>query len=412
VQGRRPAGSPVLPPAAESPLLFVYSHQKGEGFDVTAQKPLNVLVTSEGWQPALACIQSFGRRGHRVFLLCLDEPSLHATSRFVAGVARYPRRPTLDGLAEAVFRLAESNGIDLVVPISDDDALIAARINELFPPDSRPSAPRFVTGGGEATRLIRSRNRTIDLCRQLGIRTPATAFTDLAGLRAACEQIGFPCFVKLSGTAASQGVFKLGSAAEIDRVAAGLPADGELQVQEPVSGDFVGVTGYCRSGRVAAAFGFRVAYDLSGGGTPAHATRFDDPAIHRVLDALAAAVEWTGGIDVDLLATADGGHAVLEINPRLSGTAIFAQKLGIDLAAGYLPEEEPLAAIDLPGLDPLAAGYVSLAEEARLIARGREAARERAARFRRERRCVDNAFADDPGYSRELALQIERIRAG
>jgi len=130
------AGSPVRPPAAESPLLFVYSHQKGEGFDVTAQKPLNVLVTSEGWQPALACIQSFGRRGHRVFLLCLDEPSLHATSRFVAGVARYPRRPTLDGLAEAVFKLAESNGIDLVVPISDDDALIAARINELFPPGS------------------------------------------------------------------------------------------------------------------------------------------------------------------------------------------------------------------------------------------------------------------------------------
>jgi len=380
---------------------------------MTAQKPLNVLVTSEAWQSALACIQSFGRRGHRVFLLCIDEigePSLHAKSRFVAGVARYPRRDTLDGLAEAVFQLAESNGIDLVVPISDDDALIAARINELFPSGSRPSAPRFVTGGGEATRLVRSRNRTIELCRQLGIRTPRTEFTDLDGLAAACEKIGFPCFLKVSGTMASQGVIPLQSAAEIGRVAATLPADSELQVQEPVFGDFVDATGYCQSGRVVAAFGFRAAYDMSAGGTPAHATRSDDPEVLRVLGSLAEALEWTGGIDVDLLATPDGGLAVLEINPRLSGTVIFGQKQGLDLAAGYLPGDESPASLDLPGLDPQATGFVSLAEEARFIARGGEAASERAERFRREHRCVDNSFADDPGYSQELAWQIERIR--
>ncbi len=377
---------------------------------VTTQKPLNVLVTSEAWQSALACIQSFGRRGHRVYLLSLDEPSLHAKSRFVAGVARYPRRDTLDGLAEAIFRLVEANGIDLVVPISDDDALIAARINELFPTESRPSAPRFVTGGGEATRLVRSRNRTIELCRQLGIRTPRTEFTDLDGLAAACEKIGFPCFLKVSGTMASQGVIPLHSAAEIGRVAATLPADSELQVQAPVFGDFVDATGYCQSGRVVAAFGFRAAYDMSAGGTPAHATRSDDPEVLRVLGSLAEALEWTGGIDVDLLATADGGLAVLEINPRLSGTLIFGQKRGLDLAAGYLPGDESLASLDLPGLDPQATGFVSLAEEARFIARVGEAARERAERFRREHRCVDNSFADDPGYSQELARQIERIR--
>ena len=373
-------------------------------------QPLDVLVMSEAWQAALSCIQSFGRRGHRVYLLSLDRPSLHAASRFVAGVARYPQCHTLDGFAEAIFRLAETNAIDLVVPISDDDALIAARINELFPPGSRTSPVRFVTGGGEATRLVRSRNRTIDLCRQLGIRTPLTEFTDLARLPAACEKIGFPCFLKVSGTASSQGVIRLESAADISRAAATLAAADELQVQEPVSGDLVGVTGYCRSGRVAAAFGFRVAYDMSGGGTPAHATRCDDPAIFRVLDSLAGSLEWTGGIDVDLLTTADGGHAVLEINPRLSGTAIFGQKLGIDLAAGYLAGDEPPASLDLPGLDLEATGFVSLADEARFIARGSAATRERAARFRQEHRCVDNAFADDFGYSRKLARQIERIR--
>ena len=376
---------------------------------MTAPQPLNVLVTSEAWQPALACIQSFGRRGHRVYLLCLDAPSLHAASRFVAGVGRYPRRDTLDGLAEAVFRLAEANGIDLVVPVSDDDALIAARINELFPPASRPSAPRFVTGGGEATRLIRSRNRTIELCRELGIRTPRTEFTSLPGLAAACEKIGFPCFLKVSGTAASQGVIPLQSAAEIGPAAATLPADSELQVQEPIFGDFVDATGYCRSGRVVAAFAFRAAYDMSAGGTPPHATLCDDPKVLRVLDSLAGALHWTGGIDVDLLATPDGGYAVLEINPRLSGTVIFGQKRGLDLAAGYLPGEESLASPDLPGLDPAATGFVSLAEEARFIARGGAAATQRAARFRREHRCVDNAFADDPGYSESLASQIERI---
>jgi hypothetical protein len=30
-----------------------------------APQPLDVLVTSEAWQSALACIQSFGRRGYR-----------------------------------------------------------------------------------------------------------------------------------------------------------------------------------------------------------------------------------------------------------------------------------------------------------------------------------------------------------
>lgn len=365
---------------------------------------------SEAWQAALACIQSFGRRGHRVFLLCLDRPSLHAASRFVAGVARYPRAETLDGLAAAVFNLVEANGIDLVVPISDDDALFAARINELFPPESRKSAATFITGAAAATRLIRSRNRTIELCRELGIRTPATEFADRAGLHAACEKIGFPCFLKVSGTAASQGVVELRSVADLGEAVAALPADCELQVQEPVRGDFVDVTGYCRNGRVLAAFGFRAPYDMSGGGTPAHVTRCDDPALFRVLDALAGALDWTGGIDVDLLATADGGHAVLEINPRLSGTAIFGQKRGIDLAAGYLPGEQTLVGVDVPGMDRDATGFVSLAEEARFIARGGAGAEERASRFRREHRCVDNAFADDPGYTEELARQIARIR--
>jgi hypothetical protein len=210
---------------------------------------------------------------------------------------------------------------------------------------------------------------------------------------------------------ASQGVIPLHSAAEIGRVAATLPADSELQVQEPVFGDFVDATGYCESGRVVAAFGFRAAYDMSAGGTPAHATLCDDSQVLRVLDSLAGALEWTGGIDVDLLATPDGGYAVLEINPRLSGTVIFGQKRGLDLAAGYLPGQESLASLDLPGLDRDATGFVSLAEEARFIARGGEAARERAERFRREHRCVDNSFADDPGYSQALASQIERIHA-
>jgi carbamoylphosphate synthase large subunit len=114
-------------------------------------------------------------------------------------------------------------------------------------------------------------------------------------------------------------------------------------------------------------------------------------------------LNWTGGIDLDLLQRKDGGYVLLEINPRFSGTAVFPFKLGIDLPMGYVnlkgdinpPSQNPAAQSD-------AEHFVSLLEESLYLRVAGEAGRQKAMQFRSAEKWVDNSFWDDRNYSAAL----------
>lgn len=363
---------------------------------------MKILIMREDWQAGLACIQSLGRRGHEVLALSSGGRSDPARSDYLAGLLPGLAALSAPGRAQALCDLVQSEGFDLVIPISDTDACAVARAAEM-----QPQCRAFVTPSLAAVETVRDRNRTAALCDDLGVHMPLSRRVTRHSLAAAAAELGFPCFLKLSQSAASSGVFELADAGGLDRLAAHIPVAGEAQLQERVAGDFVGITGFCREGELVDYAGFRAPYAYVTRGTPAYAWVHDSPEMTEVLRKIARRLNWNGGIDLDFLERPDGRLALLEINPRLSGTVNIALAQGRDLPALYL---EAVGASKLPM--PFAAQhfdvFVSLAEEAR--ARKRPGGVEAARQIRANWRLADNGYGDDMGYARALNMRLCGLR--
>lgn len=359
------------------------------------------------WQSALACMQSLGRRGHHIHVMSVSTNSINLHSSRIRERVRIRDGQDAGQLVRTMLSYVEQAGIDVVIPISDADAFLAAHARR----NSRLGS-RFIVPDLNAVRTAMSRKATVLLCRKLGIATPRTEFVTHDSAAATCGRLGFPCWLKISASAASQGVFRLQNMDDLRRALHKVPQSAELQVQADVSGTFADISGVARNGKVLAAFAFEASYDMSHGGTPAHTTLVKDPALDAILQSIVRELNWTGGIDLDLLRTPEGRYLLLEINPRLSGTSVFALKLGIDLPAAYLPPGSDPADYSCTPEIPGATGFVSLYEEAMFLKAGGPQARERARAFRQQHVCTDSAFWDDPGYSRSLFSAIQTIQLG
>ncbi|WP_169053526.1 hypothetical protein [Alteraurantiacibacter aquimixticola] len=365
---------------------------------------------TEAWQSALACIQSLGRRGHEIHVLVGNDPELlNAKSSWVKGVTRFPRSMKAEGDAKALLDFVEERGFDIVIPISDYDAEIAAVARE------HPQlGERFVSSSSDAIAVARSRNRTVELARKLGIGVPPTEFVTRETAAKALEKLGFPAYLKASSSTGSFGVQRLSTMDQLEQALAKLPEDAEIQVQQEVTGVSHGVTGFCRHGEVLGSFAFRHAYKTNLGGAQAHLLLADEPQLHDILGKVARELDWHGGIDLDLIVSPEHGPVLLEINPRLSGTAVFALKRGVDLPAGYLPTSTSPEDLQAAPLNPNATGFINIPREMILLQAGGKKMREIALGFRRQHKCADSWFANDPGYSRALfnAVQVGWLRQG
>lgn len=369
---------------------------------------LNILVMSCHWQGALACLQSFGQKGHRVFLVVPDAhyAKPHTASDYAVEAFEHvpSERPEAD--VPWLLGVIEEHEIDLVVPISDHDAMVVALAAEAALPGMRAAGALFAPSV-EALRIASDRNETAALCARLGIAAPRSQAVAVTDLRAVVPGWGYPVFIKQTGQA-SQGVHELQGPGDLEAFLEGR-AEGIVQIQEAICGDFVDVTGICKNGAVLESFGFRVDYEFSKGGTPPFAFREERADLREILEQIAGALEWSGGIDIDLLEREDGTLAVLEINPRFSGTVNFALKTGKDIPAGYLV----LKGVS-PGAPPYQDGgadmFVSLEEEARYLAKADRAGRKKARALRAAHVVAENAYPQDRGYSRAMRRKLASIR--
>lgn len=369
---------------------------------MTLSRPLNILITTPQWQSALACIQSMGRQGHRIFVWgdMNDHPHLHSSLIN----KRLPRRAKRN--ADQVNELGDisrENAIDIIIPVSDTDALIAAHLNE-----SR-QARIAIVGSVEAVSIARDRNRTAELCRRAGLPFPDSVGATAATAERLAEEVGYPCFIKLSGTEASQGVARLANRQDLRKQLEKIPQLLPFQIQKEIVGNFVGVTGVAADGVLLDSFAFEADYKHSHGGTPPYAQECKDGRLADILAVITRQLEWTGGLDLDLLRDAQGRYYVLEINPRLSGTTVFPDKLGIDLPKLYVDIHSHRTSGSLSELRPSPRRdggdihrFVSLLEEAFYL-RSADASDLRFAKwFRHDHLWRDNAFWSDEGYSQSL----------
>ncbi len=360
---------------------------------------MHVLVMTESWQGALACIQSLGRKGHEISVLSGENVSPNAHSIFVKKIINFRFQGDLNNAANKIIDTAKQLNIDLIIPISDIDALVVAKAKEIS-----NNSDIFISASTDAVNLVRSRNKTISLCRSINIDTPKTLFTTHKTIIKDASTIGFPCFLKLSGTVASQGVYRIDSPVSLSDILNRIPVHAEMQLQAPIIGDLVDITGFCFEGKVIQDFAFRTDYDMSHGGHPPYARRVNNADLSGTLAKLAKALHWTGGIDLDLLERPDGSLALLEINPRFSGTIIFPLKLGIDFPSLYIEAKRG-------SLDPIdfsssrltdKDGFVSLLAELIYIKKHPKTGIRKANSFRKENNCTYDSFWDDPSYSSSL----------
>jgi len=364
---------------------------------MTAQRKLHILVMSAAWQSALACIQSYGRQGHTVSIIPNIPLHPNYASIFVTNIFSLDQREIGESARE-LMKLVQLKGIDLVVPISDQDALLVATAKQLF-----PDSGALISSPLESVLVARSRNRTTELCRSLSIATPKTIFATHDSAKEAARELGYPCFLKLSGTVASQGVFEISGEAELGARLASIPADSEMQLQSKIEGDLLGITGFASEGTVLESFTFSCDYVHSHGGTPAYSKRVKDERLNEILGKIVRKLRWTGGIDLDLLQRRDGSLVVLEINPRFSGTMVFALKIGIDFPMYYVNAQMGIGGN--PEFKPSrreAERFVSLLEEVSYLSTAGETGKVNSTSFRSDNKWTDNSFWDDWRYSAAL----------
>ncbi|MEO4040382.1 ATP-grasp domain-containing protein [Hoeflea sp. CAU 1731] len=368
---------------------------------------MHILVMTAGWHSALACIQSFGRRGHRISVPGLGERSPNSRSRYVHNVIPPSHGAlSLEDASDLLIKTTLENKIDLVIPVTDEDAEIAALAQA-----KTSNTDLFPTGTVEAVRIMRSRNRTTELCAELGISTPATVFTHTDTLMSDAEKRGYPFFLKQSGSVASRGVARIDNEKVLRTVARDIRPGTEIQMQEVVNGDFVGLTAFCRAGEVVKNFAFQTPYELSFRGNPPFATaKTVTPQLLDCMRKIAGRLNWSGGIDLDFLQGGDGKTYLLEINPRLSGTIVFAQKIGLDFPSAYLNVDDE---VFIPGLNRGADGFICLLTESGYLRQDFPRWSDYAIKFRSEHMCVESAYPDDPGFSGAMhAEYMNNIRVG
>lgn len=364
---------------------------------------MNVLVTTPSWQSALACIQSLGQAGHTVFLAGRHTRNPNERSCFIKRHFEW-NTAAIDEAVLQLIRIVDENDIDVVIPISDIDALITAKANSLH------GRGCYVVGSENSVNTARSRNKTADLCKRIEIPIPRSVAVTKWNALTKARETGYPCFLKLSNTVGSEGVFRLRSDEELQGRLASIPDFVEIQLQEQITGVFVGMTGFARSGQLIDSFSFENDYKHSHGGNPPYAQEVFDPALHGMLALIVRELDWTGGIDLDLLRDAEGRYYLLEVNPRLSGTAVFPLKCGVDLPSHYIDAVQGLPPKALERKSPeIPRRFVSLIEEALYLRRAGIPARQFAREFRRGDGWLDNSFWNDETYSKALFEVVHEL---
>jgi hypothetical protein len=241
-------------------------------------------------------------------------------------------------LEEAAARcVARLGGVDRIVALSEFDLLSAARLRE-----------RFGAEGMDVARTLAVVDKTVMKNKVLarGLRAPAFApADDEAAVRRVVAEAGFPLIFKPRHGAASIGVRRLDSRAELEAaLATSEPARSEIE--EFVEGDILHVDGFLVGGRpmfltvsryVNTCYGFTQ-------GTPLGSVLLD-PSPRRAeisdfaLQCLAALQFEEGVFHLELISEPDGRLCFLEIGARLGGGEIpfvMYEVFGLDLAREWL----------------------------------------------------------------------------
>lgn len=297
----------------------------------------HALITDAGRGSAVAFIRSLGRRGWRVTAADSDPSSPGFRSRFTSDRLLYPRpseRP--DAVVDAIRARVERDGIDLVIPITDELGLPLAEARDRFAGLTTLAVP-----DPAALAATHDKSATFALAERLGVPVPptrtVTAGDDPAPVGA---ELGYPVVVK---PVASREVrpdrtiraHVVGYAADVDDLRRRLDTLGvgtTVLLQRWMPGDGMGVELLMDHGRPLAAFQHRRLREVppTGGASSLRESVELDQDLYGHAVRLLRELEWTGLAMVEFRRGDDGAGYLMEINGRVWGSLPLAVQAGMD----------------------------------------------------------------------------------
>jgi predicted ATP-grasp superfamily ATP-dependent carboligase len=266
-----------------------------------------------------------GSLGHEVEILSSSKLCLTRFTRHVKAVHDVPRFG-LDpfGWLAAAEHIADQRKADLLFPTQEQVTVLSARRQHLR---VASIVPPFASLARVQDKIAALRTLT-----DVGAPQPQTVVVSTMDDLSDIET--YPVFVKRPISTASSGVRRATNPQELEAAgrAFGLGSS-ELIVQSQATGPLAMVQAVANKGRLVAHHAcLRVREGIGGGASLKESIVL--PGFAGVLARLVAALDWHGGLSVDVIMT-DSGPVIIDVNPRLVEPA-NAHAAGVDLVAAML----------------------------------------------------------------------------
>jgi predicted ATP-grasp superfamily ATP-dependent carboligase len=298
-----------------------------------------ILVTDAGRGSAVAIIRSLGRKGYRVIAADADPRSVGFRSRYVARTFVYPApSPSAEQFCTRLLAFAKTEGVDLVIPVTDFAIQPLAAARHRFDGVTRLALP-----SAEALAVVTDKSKTLDLARRLGIPLPETRVVHSAREAVIqAEALGWPVVLKplaskrllVSGTIESFSVTYAGSSAELAAAMRRLEGRCPVLLQKYLKGTGVGIELLLSEGRPLAAFAHKRLREipLTGGVSSFRESVALDDELYDYALRLLRELRWTGLAMVEFKVSATRTE-LMEINGRVWGSLPLAVASGVDFPA-------------------------------------------------------------------------------
>jgi predicted ATP-grasp superfamily ATP-dependent carboligase len=312
-------------------LDFEFAEKWGDG------RLARILVLDGHSAAALSVTRSAGRAGHWVAvganqgLFAAAQLSRYCSSRFNFPASTDNASRFLD----AVLEFVRSQGIDLVMPMTDWTMGPLSSHREMF-----VGACRLALPSAHALEIASDKYQTIRMAEAIGIAVPRTHLIESSGGLSAAEGLAFPVAIKdrfsvrWSGDKATSGsVAYAYSRAELEsKVSARLRAADDVLLQEFVSGRGVGFSCFVAAGEVFVPFQWERIREVDprGSGSSARESIPLDDQIVALGGRLLSEIGFEGIAMVEYKRTPGGKMMLMEINGRPWGSLALPVACGID----------------------------------------------------------------------------------
>jgi predicted ATP-grasp superfamily ATP-dependent carboligase len=290
---------------------------------------MRVLLSEGSSTSAREAITVLGLTGHRVEIC---DPDPHCLGRFSRFVQRFHRCPAVSedpqGYLSFVEALLSRERLDVLIPIHEQGLLFAVA------PERWHALTRIALPSFASYRTAHSKAGFSRLLDELGLPQPLTRF-----VRSAQELhhvASCPCVVKTAIGTASRGTWIVHNPDDLaiaiaDLIADGATApDGELLVQDHVTGTIEHAQAVFSTGRLVAMHAYRQIVPGAGGGD-AIKESIERGDVRAHLARLGERLWWHGALSVDYIWREGGvGPQYIDCNPRLV-EPMSAYLAGLDL---------------------------------------------------------------------------------